>query len=72
MTKDYPAPIYEAAKAVMDIIDKYYPDVKKNNYDDRGFLLGKGCTFEARMRMGIYIELIKAGERPHMEEINEK
>ncbi len=59
---EYPIPIQNAVKALCNELCKHYPGVFNKTYDSAGFPTTGGSLFEKRMEMGVYIELIKAGE----------
>ncbi len=47
----YPKPIQAAVKILCDLLSEHYPAAAIN-------------SFRERMEMGVYIELIKVGEKP--------
>lgn len=56
---EYSEVIKKSIKAMMRVLEAHYPRIKFINYHED--LDGKDCHIEARMRMALYIELIKAG-----------
>lgn len=70
MTLPYPKPIQDAAKLLTQELSKAYPSIINTKYDSYGVATQDedGMSFEARMQMGIYIELIKAGAFSYDEE----
>jgi hypothetical protein len=57
----YPNAIIEAARNLTAELKKTYPLITDQLYDSCGIPNPDGISFENRMQMGIYIELIKAG-----------
>jgi hypothetical protein len=58
---DYPEAIKKSVKVLCDELEKHYPKVFQQLYDDHGKSSTVGARFQSRMEMGVYIELIKAG-----------
>jgi hypothetical protein len=59
---NYPPEIIEAVKIMVAKLADHYPIILQQKYDNSGFVdnTEKGNTFEERMKMGVYMELIKA------------
>jgi len=61
---DYPEFIKNAAKTCCESLKKEIPDLYMAKYDSCGFEVmsgNEGASFQERMEMCIYIELLKAG-----------
>lgn len=62
----YPEPIKKAVEALINELEKVYPDIKIKKYEENDIL----TTFSERMEFGVYLELIRA-EHIHLKTIEE-
>lgn len=58
---NYPEAIKKSVKVLCDELEKHYPKVFEQLYDNHGKPSTIGSIFQSRMEMGVYFELIKAG-----------
>ncbi len=66
---NYPTQIRIAVKLLVDELAKSYPHIMNYNFDSMGLIVGSGgSSFQDRMEMGVYMELIKAGVSFEMEQ----
>lgn len=56
-----PENISKIATELLEIIEKYYPELIKRNYDSCGYPNKEGSSALERAKFCIYIELMKAG-----------
>lgn len=59
--KDYPESIKKSVKALCKELEKHYPKAFQKKYGNNEKTTCVRTTFQSRMEMGVYIELIKAG-----------
>jgi hypothetical protein len=58
---DHMSNIKNIAEVLIDEIEKYYPGITKQKFDNCGYPKEKGCAAHERAELGLYIELMKAG-----------
>jgi|GEM_PF-4385012 len=57
----YPPFIASSVHALCKELRNFYPEIFQKLYDNFGFPTDDGVKFEDRMKMAVYIELLKAG-----------
>jgi hypothetical protein len=60
----YPKSIKDAVRALCVELEKHFPEISKKFFDNHGFVSLKGASFEQRIQMGVYNELLKADISP--------
>lgn len=61
MPFQYPEDIKNAVNILCEELSKTYPSLLESKFDENGFPSEHGASFQKRMEMSVYIELIKAG-----------
>lgn len=64
----YPQAIKDAVNVLCVELIKHYPQAFAQTYDNHGFPIPNGSVFQQRMEMGVYLELLKAGVIPNVED----
>lgn len=57
----YPEVVKKIAQVVILEIEKYFPGLTKNKFDNFGLISKEGSSAQKRIEFIIYIELLKAG-----------
>lgn len=61
INNNYPENVKKIATELINIIEKYYPDITKKTFNNFGYPDRNGSPALERAEMCIYIELLKAG-----------